>query len=136
MHLFCQMHTSQTYAHFWKVCTNLPPDVFVFWDIRKVSETFKLGTGKNEKQSNVKKWNLWFGGKDLFYLVRPFRFKVQTRRIYKPQIKPQHTILNPKISTPCDRQQGAILVCVSMYIKTFISFHLQNRLVTRSNCNK
>jgi hypothetical protein len=46
-----------------------------FWDLRKGSKTFKLGTGENEKQSNVIIWNSWFESKDLFYLVRPFQFK-------------------------------------------------------------
>ncbi len=43
-------------------------------------------------------------------------------RIYKPQIKPQHRILNPKISTPCDRQQGAISVCLVHQDIHFFSF--------------
>jgi len=47
---------------------------------------------------------------------------IQTRKICKSQTKPQHSILNPKISTPCDRQQGAISVCLSLLCTSRHSF--------------
>jgi len=98
----------------WRLC------LFVFWDVRKVSETFKLGTGENEKRSIVIIWNSWFESKDLFYLVRPFQFKQEKSINLKSNLNTVFWILKYQLHVIDNKGQSR---CVShFYVHQDIHF--------------